>query len=87
MVDADGAVEIRVTDNGIGIEPGKLPGLFELFHQIDAPIDRAQGGLGIGLALVRRLTELHGGSVGCTSEGLGRGATFSVRLPHRQAGA
>lgn len=55
-----------------------------MFHQIDATIDRSQGGLGIGLALVRPLVELHGGSVAAESAGLGRGATFTVRLPRAE---
>jgi signal transduction histidine kinase len=77
----DDAVEIRVTDSGIGIEPGKLDAIFELFAQADATLDRAAGGLGIGLALVRRLAALHGGSVRADSDGPGRGATFTLRLP------
>ena len=74
-------VEIRVIDNGIGIEPDKLSRVFDLFSQIDATLDRSQGGLGIGLALVKRLVELHGGSVAAASAGRGQGATFTVRLP------
>jgi PAS domain S-box-containing protein len=74
-------VEIRVTDSGIGIEPGKIPLLFELFSQIDPSLDRSQGGLGIGLALVKRLVELHGGRVAARSDGLGTGSTFVVILP------
>ena len=81
------AVEIRVADNGIGIERAKMSQLFELFHQIDATLDRAQGGLGIGLALVKRLVELHGGTVGVESAGRAQGATFTVRLPHAAAGS
>ncbi|HYF60502.1 MAG TPA: PAS domain-containing protein [Burkholderiaceae bacterium] len=75
------AVEIRVVDNGIGIEPDQQARLFELFHQIDPTLDRSSGGLGIGLALVRRLVELHGGTVSVSSAGLGQGSTFTVRLP------
>jgi signal transduction histidine kinase len=78
---AGDAAEIRVIDDGIGIEADQIPFLFDLFSQIDATIDRAQGGLGIGLAMVRRLVELHGGTVSADSPGLGRGATFTVRLP------
>ena len=74
-------IEIRVIDNGIGIEPDHLPRLFQLFAQVDVTFDRAQGGLGIGLALVRRLVALHGGSVSAASAGRGRGATFTVRMP------
>lgn len=80
-----GDVEVRVTDNGIGIDPAQIPQLFRLFAQIDATLDRSQGGLGIGLALVKRLAELHGGSVTAASAGRGQGTTFSVRLP-RQPG-
>ncbi|MBS0418474.1 MAG: response regulator [Proteobacteria bacterium] len=74
-------LEIRVTDNGIGIEPTVIRGLFEMFSQIDSAIDRAEGGLGIGLALVRGLVGLHGGTVQATSTGLGQGSEFTIRLP------
>jgi CheY-like chemotaxis protein len=70
-----------VTDNGIGIEPNVIKGLFEMFSQIDSAIDRAEGGLGIGLALVKGLASLHGGSVQATSAGLGQGSEFTIRLP------
>jgi PAS domain S-box-containing protein len=79
-------VEIEVEDTGIGIAPQNLPKLFHLFTQIDTAIDRSRGGLGIGLALVKRLAELHGGSVSAHSDGPGQGARFNVRLP-RQAAA
>jgi two-component system, sensor histidine kinase len=72
---------IRVTDNGIGIEPSVIKGLFEMFSQIDSAIDRAEGGLGIGLALVKGLVALHGGTVQATSAGLGKGSEFTIRLP------
>jgi two-component system, sensor histidine kinase len=72
---------IRVIDNGIGIEPHVIEGLFEMFSQIDSAIDRAEGGLGIGLALVKGLAALHGGSVEATSRGLGKGSEFAIRLP------
>jgi signal transduction histidine kinase len=72
---------IRVTDSGIGIAPEVLPKIFELFTQVHSRSERSQGGLGIGLALVRRLTEMHGGSVSVQSDGVGRGAEFTVRLP------
>ncbi|HYF58587.1 MAG TPA: PAS domain-containing protein [Burkholderiaceae bacterium] len=75
------SVEIRVVDSGVGLAPGQLPWVFELFAQADQPLDRSQGGLGIGLAVVRQLVELHGGSVRADSPGLGMGATFTVRLP------
>jgi signal transduction histidine kinase len=81
-VEAQGEeVVIRVGDTGIGIAPGQLTNVFEMFTQIDATLDRAQGGLGIGLSLVKRLVELHGGTVAVTSEGLGHGSCFEVRLP------
>ena len=75
------AIEIRVTDNGIGLEPAKLDSVFELFVQVEPSVGEHQGGLGIGLAMVRRLVELHGGSVRAESAGLGQGAAFVVRLP------
>jgi len=74
---------IRVADNGIGIEPTVIKGLFEMFSQIDSAIDRAEGGLGIGLALVRGLVALHGGTVQATSAGLGQGSEFTIRLPRQ----
>ena len=74
-------VELRVIDDGIGIEPSQLPVIFDLFAQADAALDHAQGGLGIGLALVKRLVGLHGGSVTAASAGRGRGATFTIRMP------
>jgi signal transduction histidine kinase len=81
-LDADGRdAEIRVRDDGVGIEPAQLAAVFELFTQVDATLDRSQGGLGIGLALVKRLVEIHGGRVFAHSDGRGRGATFTVRLP------
>ncbi len=79
--DEPDTVVIRVRDDGIGLEAAKIPLLFAMFSQIDATIDRSQGGLGIGLAMVRRLVALHGGSVTAESPGLGRGSTFTVRLP------
>jgi PAS domain S-box-containing protein len=74
-------VELRVSDNGIGIAPELLPRVFDLFTQAERSPDRAQGGLGLGLALVRSLTELHNGSVSADSGGPGQGSVFSVRLP------
>jgi signal transduction histidine kinase len=79
--DGTGEAVIRIIDSGVGIPPEVLPELFQLFTQVERTIDRAQGGLGIGLALVRRLVELHGGSVSAHSEGSGQGAEFVVRLP------
>lgn len=74
-------VIISVTDNGIGIPADMLPKVFQLFTQIDKAMDRAQGGLGIGLALVQQLVRLHGGSITADSSGGGQGSTFTVRLP------
>ncbi len=74
-------VTVRVTDNGVGIAKEMLSEVFEMFSQVRLDLDRAQGGLGIGLTLVRRLTEMHGGSVSADSRGLGTGSTFTVRLP------
>jgi CheY-like chemotaxis protein len=77
----DDEVVVRVTDNGNGITPEMLPRIFGLFVQERQDLERAQGGLGIGLAIVRSLVDAHGGSVTAASEGKGQGSTFSVRLP------
>ena len=78
----DGArVSVVVRDTGIGIAPEMLSRVFELFTQVPVALDRAQGGLGIGLTLVKTLVELHGGHVSAHSVGLGRGSTFTVSLP------
>jgi signal transduction histidine kinase len=77
----DADVVIRVRDSGIGIAPELLPRVFDLFVQGGRAIERTEGGLGIGLTLVRRLVELHGGVVDASSEGPDRGSTFTVRLP------
>jgi CheY-like chemotaxis protein/nitrogen-specific signal transduction histidine kinase len=74
-------VELRVTDNGVGIKPEFLPHLFERFTQSDSSITRSTGGLGMGLAIVKSLVELHGGVVSASSPGEGRGAVFTVKLP------
>jgi CheY-like chemotaxis protein len=78
---APAAALISVRDRGVGIAPGMLAQIFELFSQGERSPDRAQGGLGIGLSLVKNLVEMHGGSVHAVSEGLGRGSEFVVRLP------
>ena len=90
--DSGGTIELRVAreggecvvsvaDTGIGIPAADLPGIFEMFSQVRSHRSHADGGLGIGLSLVRQLVELHGGSVQAASPGEGRGSTFSVRLP------
>jgi PAS domain S-box-containing protein len=78
---ARGRLLLTVRDEGIGMEPELTGHVFDLFTQGERSVDRAQGGLGLGLALVRNLVELHGGTVGCTSPGLGQGSTFEVALP------
>jgi two-component system CheB/CheR fusion protein len=83
----DGDVVISVRDNGPGIAPDMLRHVFELFAQADRTLDRSQGGLGIGLTLVKRLVELHGGSVEAHSGGPGQGSEFVVRLPALSATA
>ena len=80
--DRDGPwATVRVRDTGIGIAPEMLPKVFDMFAQVDHSLDRSQGGLGIGLTLVRTLVELHGGAVEARSDGLGAGSEFIVRLP------
>jgi signal transduction histidine kinase/ActR/RegA family two-component response regulator len=74
-------VAISVSDNGLGVPSDCLDDVFQMFNQVDRSLHRAQGGLGIGLALVRTLVEMHGGSVVAESAGLNRGSTFTVRLP------
>ncbi len=77
----ENAAVFRIRDTGIGIAAEMLPRVFDLFTQIDCSLDRAEGGLGIGLTLVHRLVEMHGGTVQAFSDGLGRGSEFVVRLP------
>lgn len=72
---------VRISDSGVGIPPERVDEVFDLFVQVDTSLERAQGGLGIGLTLVRRLVQMHGGSVRALSEGLGRGSCFEIRLP------
>jgi len=78
-------VRIRIKDQGAGIDPAFLPHIFDLFAQADQSLDRSQGGLGIGLTLVKHLVELHGGTVEACSEGLGKGTEVIVTLPARLA--
>jgi len=77
----DGQAVVRVKDSGAGIPADQLEQIFNMFNQVDRSPERAQGGLGIGLALVRRLVEMHGGSVRAHSDGPGQGSEFVVRLP------
>jgi CheY-like chemotaxis protein len=78
-------VELVVEDNGAGIAPALQPAVFELFSQAERTPDRTQGGLGLGLALVKNLVELHGGTVSCYSAGVGMGSRFTVTLPRTSA--
>jgi PAS domain S-box-containing protein len=79
---AAGHVEIRVSDTGQGFDPAFAPYLFDRFRQADASITRRSGGLGLGLAIVKQFVELHGGTVTAASPGEGKGATFTILLPH-----
>jgi PAS domain S-box-containing protein len=76
-----GEVEVSVRDNGIGIDPRLMPRIFEMFARADRDLERSQGGLGIGLTLVKQLVEMHGGKVEASSRGRGHGSVFRVRLP------
>lgn len=80
-----GEVAVTVSDTGTGIPPEMLPKVFELFAQVDRTLERSTGGLGIGLALARRLVAMHGGTIEAASAGQGRGSTFTVRLPLQPA--
>jgi CheY-like chemotaxis protein len=77
----EGHIEITVTDTGLGIEPQFLPYVFDRFRQADSTSTRKYSGLGLGLAIVRHVVEMHGGSVAASSPGKGQGATFTVRFP------
>lgn len=79
--EADGSAIVKIGDNGPGIPPEKLGQIFEMFQQVDQTLERSHGGLGIGLTLVKRLVELHGGHVEAHSEGAGKGSEFVVTLP------
>ena len=82
MLERDGSEAVlRVKDDGVGIAPNRIGTIFELFAQAENAIGRAQGGMGIGLALVRNLLHLHGGSITATSDGVGKGSEFTVRFP------
>lgn len=78
-------VQVWISDSGIGLTAEQMDTVFEMFHQVDTTVERSRGGLGIGLTLVQRLTEMHGGRVEVHSDGPGRGSTFRVRLPHAGA--
>ena len=84
---ADGEVMISVKDEGAGVDPAFLPHMFDLFAQADQSLDRSQGGLGIGLTLVKHLVELHGGRVAAHSDGVGRGTEVMVCLPAQESAA
>lgn len=74
-------VQLWVSDAGIGLAPDQLAVVFEMFRQVDTTVERSRGGLGIGLTLVQRLVEMHGGTIEVHSDGLGQGCTFRIRLP------
>ncbi len=80
LLTTDG-IDIAVSDTGIGLSESAIPRVFEMFSQVESALERSQGGLGIGLALVRGLVALHGGSVRAMSAGVGQGSTFTIRLP------
>jgi signal transduction histidine kinase len=78
-------VQLEIRDNGEGIHPDFLPHVWDLFRQADSSTSRRHGGMGVGLAMTRRLVELHGGTVAATSPGPGKGATFTLSLPYEQS--
>ena len=78
----NGTIQLEISDTGIGIAPQFLPQIFDRFRQADSTTRRAQSGLGLGLTIVRHLTELHGGKINASSAGVGKGATFSIEFPH-----
>jgi PAS domain S-box-containing protein len=77
----DGQIEVTISDDGPGVDPGFLPFIFERFRQADSSTTRKHGGLGLGLAICRHLVEMHGGTISARSDGLGKGASFTVCLP------
>ena len=81
--DHEGSAILRVVDSGIGVDPAFMPRLFEPFVQGDRTLDRARGGLGLGLSLVKGLVDLHGGEIRARSAGAGTGTEFTIRLPWR----
>jgi CheY-like chemotaxis protein len=81
LCSAHGSVEFEIADTGVGIHRDVLPFVFDRFRQADSSLARTYGGLGLGLAIVRHIVELHGGSVKAASAGEGQGATFTIRLP------
>ena len=81
LIRTDGHIEITVTDNGMGIDPEFMPYVFDRFRQADSSSTRKYGGLGLGLAIVRHVVEMHGGTVAASSPGKDKGATFKVRFP------
>lgn len=87
MAAREGRIHVAVNDNGIGMSEDLIASAFDLFAQAERAADRAQGGLGIGLAVVKRLVELHGGVIGASSGGLGKGSCFTLILPMAPAGA
>ncbi len=83
VVPGEGEVAVAVRDNGIGIPPDMQARVFDIFTQVDRSLEKAQGGLGIGLSIAKRLVEMHGGSIAVKSGGHGHGSEFTVRLPAR----